>query len=320
VDTSVIRNSVLAGAGLALALAVGGCAIDGDIEEGELEETGAAGEPGDDIDGEGDIEDGIEEDIAGDFDELAASCAKARTIHCHESQNNCTYPEARQCDPLPRALDRVSRTSSFPINGTGHVLENSLGEVLGVVTATSTRLNFGQRRVLHGTGKVMAFAVATTVGVRSGWINESAIGRDLSFMETVRGRDPGGDYSRWHIVASDNSPYLDSNGNSLKVVRTCGSGRNATDYLSRNGHVNLIFNLPGYNPALGSGTIDTYPNTTGIRFNRAQAQHSLDRPLYSCATGSPVKTSRTLSFLYGYVEGASVRHGWMAQPNLRPGS
>ncbi len=304
-----IRHSVIAAAG-ALILAATGCALDdGMEEEGALEETEAGGE----VD---EAQEDGEDDVAG---AAAASCAAPRTIHCHESQNNCTYPEAKECDPLPRALDRVSRTSSFPISDSGHVLENGLGEVLGVVTATSTRLNWGQRRNINSTTKVMAFAVATTAGVRSGWINQSAIGRDLSFMPTVRGRDPGGSYSTWHIVPSDNTPYLDSTGQSLKVVKTCGSGRNATDYLGRNGHANLIFNLPGYNPALGSGTMDTYPVDRRILFRRAQAQHSIARPLYSCASGSPVKVNRTLSFLYGYIEGASLRHGWIAQPNLRPG-
>jgi hypothetical protein len=298
---------------LATGLGMAGCAVYGtDDADNEVVD----GDELDEIDslGEGAAEDG--EDV---IDAAAASCASVRSIVCHESSNNCSYPEARECDPLPRALDRVSRTNRFPIVGSGHVIENSLGEVIGVVTDSSTRLNFGQRRILNGTRKVMAFAVGTTVGGRSGWINESAIGRDLSFMPTVRGRDPGGSTSTWHIVVSDNSPYLDSNGQSLKVVRTCGAGRNATDYLGRNGHVNLIFNLPGYNPALGSGTIDSYPNDRRIRFRRAQSQRSIDRPLYNCATGRPVRTNRTLSFLYGTVEGASVRHGWMAMPNLRPG-
>jgi hypothetical protein len=174
--------------------------------------------------------------------------------------------------------------------------------------------------VLHGTKKVLAFAVATDVGARTGWINESAIGRDLSFMPTVRGRDPGGSFSTWHLVPADNSPYLDSTGSSLKVVKTCGSGRNATDYLSRNGHANLIFNLPGHSPPLGSGTIDSYPNDTRMIFRRAQRQASIARPLYSCASGRPVKVSRTLRFLYGRMEGASTRFGWIAMPNVRPGA
>ena len=54
--------------------------------------------------------------------------------------------------------------------------------------------------------------------------------------------------------------------------------------------------------------------------HRAQNQQSLERPLYSCRTGQPVKVNRTLRFLYGYVAGASNRHGWVAMPNLRPGA
>jgi hypothetical protein len=311
----LIRDLVLAAAGVGLAMVASACAI----EDGSIDgDNGALGES--DSSGQADAqqEDGVD-GVDQDQPSAAASCSATRRTICHESDNNCSYPEAKECDPVPRVLDRVGGTSSFPISGSGHVMEDSLGNEIGVVTDTSTRLNFGQRRVLHGTTKVMAFAAGTTVGARSGWINESAIGRDLSFMPTVHGRDPGGSYSTWHVVESDNSPYLDSNGESLKVVRTCGSGRNATDYLGRNGHVNVIFNLPGYDPALGSGTIDSYPNNTGIVFHRAQAQHSLDRPLYSCASGSPVRVSQTLSFLYGYVEGASTRRGWVAQPNLRTG-
>jgi hypothetical protein len=248
----------------------------------------------------------------------AGSCTPREQI-CHFSDNNCSYPGARRCDPLPRAYDRIGHSAYFPIRGDGHVLEDSLGEVIGIVTDDETRLNFGQRRTLHGTRKVLAFAVATTSGTRTGWINESAIGRDLSFMPDVRGRDPGGSYSTWRIVPADNAPYLDGNGDSLKVVRDCGPGRNATDYLNRNGHSNLIFNLPGHEPPLGSGTIDSYPNDRGFHFHRAQNQESIERPLYSCRTGSPVRVQRTLRFLYGYIGAASNRHGWMAMPNLVPG-
>jgi hypothetical protein len=298
-------------AAMAMGLGLGGAGCGIDEEDAALDEENAVGEEA--------LEDGEDADVEAAAAAAGASCAEVRRTICHDSPNNCSYPEARECDPLPRALDRVSRTSLFPIAGSGHVLEDSLGDVIGTVTSRSTRLNWGQRRVLHGTRKVLAFAVGTDKGARSGWINESAIGRDLSFIPGVRGRDPGGTFSTWHIVASDNAPFLDSRGQSLKVVRTCGAGRNATDYLGRNGHVNLIFNLPGYDPPLGSGTMDSYPNDTRLRFRRAQNQQSIARPLFSCATGSPVRTSRTLSFLYGTVEGASTRFGWIAMPNVRPG-
>jgi hypothetical protein len=265
------------------------------------------------------LEDGIETPDPDDEVQAATSCAGDREEHCHESANNCSVPRARPCDPLPRALDRVSRTMWFPVAGTGHALDDSRGHRIATVTDAEVRLNFGQRRVIDGNRKVFAWAAGTDAGARSGWINESAIARDLSWMPSVTGRRPGGSYSTWRVVASNNAPYLDATGASLKVVRTCGSGRNATDYLARNGRANLIFNLPGYQPAIGSPSIDTYQNDAGIHFMRAKAQLSISRPLWSCATGSPVKVSRRLSFLYGYVVGAEERHGWMAMPNLRPG-
>lgn len=264
------------------------------------------------------IEDGAEDPPDEDV-QAARSCAGDRAEYCHESSNNCSVRGARPCDPLPRALDRVSRTWWFPLDGGGHALDDGRGNRIATITDGEVRLNFGQRRVIDGRRKVYAWAAGTDVGPRSGWVNESAIRRDLSWMPTVTGRDPGGSYSTWRIVTSDNTPYLDANGNSLKVVRTCGPGRNATDYLGRDGRANVVFNLPGYEPPIGSPSIDTYLNTAGIHFKRAQAQSSISRPLYSCASGSPVKTSKRLAFLYGYVVGAADRHGWMAMPNLRPG-
>ena len=49
-------------------------------------------------------------------------------------------------------------------------------------------------------------------------------------------------------------------------------------------------------------------------FKRAQIQHSVSMPLYDCSSGSAVKVSRTLDFLYGYVQ--SGHYGWIAMPNL----
>ena len=264
--------------------------------------------------------DGVVAEEGTDGDEaqtaLSTNCAAARRVVCPDSQFNCSYA-ADECDPLPRALDRVSRTPLFPLAGSGHVLEDSLGNAIGTVTASAVHLNWGQRRVdIHGTRKVLAFAAATDAGTFSGWINESAIARDLSWMPTAHAPDPSGTYSTWHLVASNDAPYRDSLGNSLKVLPKCAPGGNATDYLGRNGRANLIYNLPASSPALGSGTIDSYPNTAGLVFKRAQAQPSLDRPLYSCASGSPVRVAQTLRFLYGYIAPESNRHGWMAMPNL----
>jgi hypothetical protein len=261
------------------------------------------------------------DELEGDEAALSSDCHTDRVVQCHESANDCSYA-AKRCDPVPRALDRVSRTPEFPLDGGGHAVEDSLGNVVGRTApgVTTVHLNWGQRRVLHGTSKVLAWAVHTDAGTVTGWINESAIARDLSWMPDVEGRDPGGSYSTWHVVQSNDAPYRDRTGASLKVVASCGGGMNATDYLVRNGRVNLIYNLPGYkNPPLGSGTIDVYPVAARPLFRRAQAQHSLSRPLYDCASGTPVRTSKELRFLYGHIVGAASRPGWIAEPAIAPG-
>jgi hypothetical protein len=52
----------------------------------------------------------------------------------------------------------------------------------------------------------------------------------------------------------------------------------------------------------------------GLNFKRAQIQHSVSMPLYDGSSGSAMKVSRTLDFLYGYVQ--SSHYGWIAMPNL----
>jgi hypothetical protein len=117
--------------------------------------------------------------------------------------------------------------------------------------------------------------------------------------------DPGGTYSDWYIVPSNNAPY-----ENLHVTSDCPANNMAVHYLGRDGRINLITNLPGK----GSPTKAVYPNTTGLNFKRAQVQHSVSMPLYDCSSGSAVRVAATLDFLYGYVQ--SGHWGWIAMPNL----
>jgi hypothetical protein len=251
---------------------------------------------------------------------LSSDCSTARPVVCHGSPNDCSYA-AKDCDPVPRALDRPSHTQDFPLSGSGHAVEDSLGNVLGYTTGKSVHLNWGQRRTLHGTAKVLAWAAAVDTGVVTGWINVSAIAHDLSWMPDAAAPDPGGTTSAWHVVPPNEAPYLDTKGASLKVVADCGPGMNATDYLRRNDTFNLTFNLPGYSrPPLGSGTIDVYPFAANLGFQRAEAQDSIGRPLFDCSTGTPRSTGKELRFLYGTISGAPNRHGWIAEPDVTPGS
>jgi hypothetical protein len=250
---------------------------------------------------------------------LSSDCATTRDVVCHESPNDCSYA-AKRCDPVPRALDRASRTSSFALDGSGHAIEDSLGNLVGRTTGRSVHLNWGQRRTLNGTAKVLAWAAATDAGVVTGWINVDALKSDLSWMPSAEAPDPGGTSSTWHIVDPDDAPYRDATGASLKVVADCGAGMNATDYLPHDGRFNLIFNLPGYqNPPLGSGSMDLYPLGAGLHFERAEAQDSIGRPLFDCATGKPRATDKTLRFLYGAMADAPGRYGWIAEPSVAPG-
>src|SRR5690242_2703816 len=72
---------------------------------------------------------------------LSTDCSTTRPVVCHDSPNNCSYA-AKKCDPVPRALDRASRTSSFALAGSGHAVEDSLGDVIGYTTAGSVHLNW----------------------------------------------------------------------------------------------------------------------------------------------------------------------------------
>src|SRR3954467_5468599 len=72
---------------------------------------------------------------------LSTDCSTTRAVVCHDSPYNCSYA-AKRCDPVPRALDRASRTSSFALAGSGHAIEDSLGNILGRTTAGSVHLNW----------------------------------------------------------------------------------------------------------------------------------------------------------------------------------
>ena len=150
--------------------------------------------------------------------------------------------------------------------------------MLGHTTGKSVHLNWGQRRTLHGTAKVLAWAAAVDTGVVTGWINVDAIAHDLSWMaDATRAR------SRRHDLGvarrpAERSAVSRQQGRVLEGRRRLRPGMNATDYLRRNDTFNLTFNLPGYSsPPLSSGTIDVYPFAANLGFARAEAR-GRDRP------------------------------------------
>lgn len=229
------------------------------------------------------------------------------------SPNNCELG-GMKCDPRPRLCNRNTKTYWFTAVAPMSVYD-SLGNVLGTVTTgTKLRINLGTRRTISTVSPnylVMGFSVPTSNGAVSGWIRPDLL--DAGYTNVMDwltqnyrpAPDPGGTYSDWYIIPSNNAPY-----EGLHVTSDCPANNLAVHYLGRNGRINLITNLPGK----GSPTKAVYPNDTGLNFKRAQVQHSVSLPLYDCSSGSAVRVSLTLDFLYGYVQ--SGHWGWIAMPNL----
>lgn len=245
---------------------------------------------------------------------------------CADTAFNCYVAPRKLCDGA-RLTNRATCGQSFPLAAGTWTLFDSTGAPLGTVTASSVQIQTGVRAVAADLGMVLAFATPTTTGTRSGWLTTEALAGPTYGNYDTQPANPGGEVSRWHSVASNNAPYLDATGHSLKVRETCGEGRNATDYLGRNGTFNMVYNIPG--TAYGSVTVGVRPNTVAYNFYRYTRVHSVDRPLWSCATGSPQLTSARLVFLYGRMYERHVdragnpvvmsRRGWVALPNLATG-
>lgn len=246
---------------------------------------------------------------------------------CADSSFNCYVSPRKTCDGA-RLTNRATCGQSFPLRPGVWTLLDSTGAPLGNLTTSSIQIQTGVRAVGSDLGMVLAFAAATDQGTRSGWLTTEALAGPTYGNYDTQPANPGGEVSLWHSVPSDNAPYLDSLGRSLKVRETCGDGRNATDYLGRNGTFNMVYNAPGTD--YGSVTVGVRRNSVAYNFYRYTRVHSVERPLWSCATGTPTLTSTKLRFLYGrmferHIDRAGrpvvlSRRGWVAMPNLAPGA
>jgi cysteine-rich repeat protein len=252
------------------------------------------------------------------------SCIDTRSCDCNmdapracypnQSPYNCHQP-TKQCDPRPRTARRDNpKSMCFPIIGIGPVdLLDSTGRVLGRLTDTRVRLNFGVRRKINGTDMVMAFSAATNAGALTGWIPKDRVGNLFPyFFEAPLPPPPPGQLvprrikrDRW----SEQDKGLKTDPNYCNT--DTGS---AWHYLGRsNNTVNLVWNTPG----LGSPTIEVYPNDDpNLVFYESKAVGAIEVPLYDC-TKSPPEKKRSLKFVYGRV-GSDGLWGWMAEPNLAP--
>jgi hypothetical protein len=246
---------------------------------------------------------------------------------CADTSYNCYVSPRKRCDGA-RLTNRATCGQSFPLRQGAWTLFDSTGAPLGTVASSSVMIQTGVRAVGANLGMVLAFATPTDHGSFSGWLSTEALAGPTYGNYDDQPSNPGGEVSLWHSVPSNNAPYLDAAGHSLKVRATCGEGRNATDYLGRSGNFNMTYNLPGTD--YGSVTVGLRKNTVAYNFYRYTRVHSVERPLWSCASGTPVATSVKLKFLYGrmwerHIDRAGnpviiSRRGWVALPNLAPGA
>lgn len=254
---------------------------------------------------------------------------------CADNIYNCRVWERNECDSV-RLTNRNTCDLWFYLNPGTWTLYDSTGASLGTVQDTRIRVNTGIRANASNLGMLMAWSVRTSTGTRTGWLDTRAMGESTYGNYNTQPRDPGGEVSLWHSVPSDNTPYLDRNGNSLKVRPECpAGGLNATDYLGRSGRFNMIYNLPANDlvsggDAGGSPTTGNRRNDIAYNFYRYKNVTSVYRKLWDCSSGSPVASSQRLRFLYGRMyerhidrTGLSIvlsRRGWVAMPNLAPGA
>lgn len=221
---------------------------------------------------------------------------------------NCKPPAATADRPRIRNPDN-GWSEEWPIRA-GSPLMDGLGHVRGNVSASSVKINVGQRKILHDAPVVYAFATRLDTGISaSGWIFEDHLVHAATLrrrMPTLGLPDPGeGEYeAHWLVTGGDNARF-----EGLKVNRGfSGGGREATDYLLRPGNVvNLIYSVPGHE--LGGFSVDTFP--PGVVFRRSRGVNQIPVPLYR--PGGTTAVSE-MAFVYGFIDdGYTRRFGWIAR-------
>jgi hypothetical protein len=210
----------------------------------------------------------------------------------------------------------TSKSFYFPIEK-GTRMVDGRGNDRGEVKAGSVKLNYGQQKQINGEDYVYAFATkAEKNGLTrsvSGWILKSSLKGDLETrinMPTVNAPRPSGDqgpHREFAITGGDRKAFGD-----LKVVpNSTKKNERASDYLSRGGGTNLLYNLPGK----GGVSTDTLPR--GATFHRSNSVRARAVNLYKPGSSEPVQ--KKMLFVYGFVKDPTTnerRYGWIAAKAL----
>jgi len=191
-------------------------------------------------------------------------------------------------------------------------LKDGTGQICGTLAGENptVRINFGQRKDIGGQPHVYAWSTSLVGHDRavSGWVPLNAVhGDDVRNMVKRDLPDPGhGDYvAIWKVTGGHPGRYSD--------YRLPGNeeGRGQADhYLRRDGCgagvVNLLWSLPGSNPATCGMAADSFP--VGSTFRRSRGVSEATVPFYKDHTHA-----KSLHFIYGHI---GDRYGWIAREAL----
>lgn len=220
---------------------------------------------------------------------------------CVNTVYNCKVWPRYVCDTT-RLVNRSNCSESFLTKSGTWSIYNSNGVALGSFTGgtAKVKINYGIQAVGTNLDMVLCFAKSTDTGTYSGWLDAQAVAESMTGNNNNQPGDPGGTVSLWYTKISDNTPYLDADGDAFKVTGSsaCGTtGQQATDYLTRQpgNRNNMVYNLPGN--GYGSPTEGVRTATNKYNFYRYTNVASVDRSLYDCEADD--YSSKKLTFLFG---------------------
>ena len=133
---------------------------------------------------------------------------------------------------------------------------------------------------------------------------------------------PAATRSTWHLVASDDAPYRDATGASLKVRRRLRPGheRDRLPGAQRPRSTSSSTCPATPDPPLGSGTMDVYPVAARPRLLPRRVAALARSPAVRLLDGHAARDRRRRCASSTAPSRGARRHGWIAEPDVAPGS
>ena len=296
---------------------------------------------------------GAGEDPATTNAALTANCPANRGLALYPGPRSTTCVASRYDCDMPGGKSRyenpADNTDLWPVAKGVPVLDGR-GKPIGSVTVSTTKLNFGQAKILNGKRHVYAFSVGSGDDDVSGWVPAACIGWNgkgapagtcsgesgslPNGFPIVNGRKPPTKYDAvavYELIATN--PMLATvNLDELKVVCNAPAEphRSLADYMPRQRPdgsytINLVATLPGMDPALGGIAADTFrvAHMEGstlvsdhVSFHRLLHVTAVPVYLFQAGTAygalglSSSDNAPRTVFVYGYVSYPKGDGGW----------